>query len=790
MKQGARGCAPRLAALLGVALAPLFNGAWAQERFAGSVDLDRAIEQAIAAKQIPGAVCVAGRAGQPGQILHRKSYGSRALTPQVEAMTLDTVFDAASLTKVIATTSSVMRLFEQGKLRLNDPVTAYLPAFQGGKSEITVRQLLTHYSGLRPDLDLEPEWTGYDTGIAKAMLDKPIAAPGDRFIYSDINFELLGEIVRVLSGKTLAEFASEEVFRPVGMKDTRFQPPADWQARIAPTEVLKGNTVPLRGIVHDPTSRFMGGIAGHAGMFTTAADLAKFATMMLNLGVTEDGTRVFQAATIAKFTEANSPPDRTQIRGLGWDIDTRYSANRGELFPVGSFGHTGFTGTSVWMDPKSKVYVILLTNSVHPRVGINIASLRGRVATIVAAHVGITGQEVLLSGYNELMTSTQREVDRNGQVKTGLDVLVEQQFAPIAGRNVGLVSNHTGVDRTGKRNVDRMIEAGVQLTTLFSPEHGFAGTEDDEKVVSMRDKATGLPVYSLYEDGRRAPTSEMLHGLDTLVFDIQDIGARFYTYACTLQKVMEMANQGGLHLYVLDRPNPITGVRVEGPILEKEFGSFVGCMDVPVRHGMTIGELAMMMKAERGWKLNLTVIKMQGWQRGDWFDETGLPWINPSPNIRGLNAALLYPGLAMLEYSRNYTVGRGTDAPFEWVGADWIQGPALARELNSRQISGVRFYPVRFKPESSNLEGIPVQGVRCVITDRNQFDAVRAGLEIAGALQRLYPGKIRFLDNGRLIGKRRDMEELQQGMDPRLIDDRDDEELKGFLARRQKYLLY
>jgi uncharacterized protein YbbC (DUF1343 family) len=543
-------------------------------------------------------------------------------------------------------------------------------------------------------------------------------------------------------------------------------------------------------VVHDPTSRYMGGIAGHAGMFTTAADLSRFAQMMLNLGVTPEGKRVFEAATIAKFTEANSPPDRTQIRGLGWDIDTRFSANRGELFPVGSFGHTGFTGTSIWMDPKSKTYVVLLTNSVHPRVGINLASLRGRVATIVAAHVGITGQEVLLSGYNELMTATRRRVERNGQVKTGLDVLVEQQFAVMAGRNVGLVSNHTGVDRTGRRIVDRMIEAGVQLTTLFSPEHGFAGVEDDEKVESMRDKATGLPVYSLYEDGRRAPTSEMLHGVDVLVFDIQDIGARFYTYACTLQKVMEIANKAGIPLFVLDRPNPITGVRVEGPILEKEFSSFVGCMEIPVRHGMTMGELATMMKAENRWTLKLTVVKMQGWQRGDWFDETGLPWINPSPNIRSLNAALLYPGLALLEYSRNYTVGRGTDSPFEWVGADWIKGVDLAAELNSRKIPGIRFYPVKFKPESSNLEGIPVEGVRCVVTDREQFEAVRTGLEVSGALQRLYPGKIRFLDNGRLIGKRREMDELQKGTDPRAISEREEEELKAFLARREKYLLY
>lgn len=771
----------------GAALALVSSIALAQERFAGSADLDGVVEQAIAAKQIPGAVCIAGQAGR---ILHRKAYGSRALVPRREPMTLDTVFDAASLTKVIATTSSVMRLFEQGRLRLNDPVTVYLPAFQGGKSDITVRQLLTHYSGLRPDVDLEPEWSGYDTGIARAIVDKPVAQPGERFIYSDINFILLGEIVRVLSGKTLPEFARDEVFEPLGMKDTRFQPPPDWRARIAPTEALKGLAEPLRGVVHDPTTRFMGGVAGHAGLFTTAADLSKFAQMMLNLGVSAEGARVFQTASVAKFTEPNSPPDRTQIRGLGWDIDTRFSGNRGELFPVGSFGHTGFTGTSIWMDPRSKTYVILLANSVHPRSGINITALRGRVATVVAAHVGVPAQGVLLTGYNEAMTATRRKVDRNGQVKTGLDVLVEQQFAVMAGRNVGLVSNHTGVDRTGRRNVDRMIEAGVQLTTLFSPEHGFGGTQDDEKVLSMRDAATGLPVYSLYEGARRTATPEMLHGLDVLVFDIQDVGARFYTYGCTLLNVMEMAHRAGLPLYVLDRPNPVTGVRVEGPILENEFASFVGCMEIPIRHGMTVGELATMMKAEKGWSLQLTVVKMQGWQRGDWFDETGLPWTNPSPNMRSLTAATLYPGVAMLEYSRNYTVGRGTDAPFEWVGADWIKGPELAAALNARQIPGIRFYPVKFKPASSNLEGIDVEGVRCVVTDREQLHAVRLGLELGGALQKLYPGKIRFLDNGRLIGKKREMEDLQNGVDPRIIQEREDEELKGFLAKRATYLLY
>ncbi len=549
---------------------------------------------------------------------------------------------------------------------------------------------MTHFSGLRGDLDLEPVWSGYQTGIQKALLDKPVNLPGHRFVYSDINFILLGEIVRRLSGEPLQDYARKLIYAPLGMADTMFLPPPSLRSRIAPTEVLAGAA--LRGVVHDPTSRDMGGVAGHAGLFSTAADLAKYCQMMMAKGEW-NGARIFSPLTVEKFTSPQSPPDQPILRGLGWDIDSPYSGERGELFPIGSYGHTGFTGTSIWIDPVSETYVILMTNAVHPRVGPAITSLRARVATIVAAAEGIEAPGISITGYNETGARLRREVARNAQVLTGLDVWADERFQALAGKRVGLITNHTGIDRQGRRGVDRMVEAGVRVTALFSPEHGLAGVEDRQDVANTTDPATGIKVWSLHDGKTQRPTQEMLRGIDALVFDIQDVGVRFYTYISTMAYAMEEAARAKIPFYVLDRPNPLTGVRVEPPILERDKFSFVGYFPLPLRHGMTAGELARLFNAENHIGADLTVVTMKNWQRGDWFDSTGLPWVNPSPNIRTLTAALLYPGVAMLEYTPNYSVGRGTDAPFEQVGADFIVGTDLAAYLNQRFIPGVRALP-------------------------------------------------------------------------------------------------
>lgn len=754
--------------------------------FTSAPALDLVIDEAVKTKLVPGAVVLIG---SKGQVVYRKAYGFRSLVPSLEPMTTETIFDAASLTKVVATTSAVMKLFETGKLRLNDRVTQYLPEFQGGKSDIRVRELLTHFSGLRPDVDLEPAWSGYATGIKLAVIDRPRTPPGARFVYSDINFVLLGEIVQRLSGQPLPDFVRDQVFKPLGMKNSMFQPPASLRNHIAPTEVEKGEVV--RGVVHDPTSRYMGGNAGHAGMFTTADDLSRFAQMMINGGQL-DGVRIFKPATVLKFTTPQSPADQPILRGLGWDIDSPLSANRGELFPIGSYGHTGFTGTSLWIDPYSKTYVVLLTNSVHPARGKNLASLRARVATIAAASFGIASQEVAITGYNETITGAgqRRDVARTGDVFNGIDVLAEQNFAALRGKRVGLYTNHTGIARDGRRNIDVMRAAGVNLTGLFSPEHGLTGARDDEKIGHSKDEATGLPIFSLYQGEQRRATAQMLGNVDAIVFDIQDIGARFYTYSCTMRYALEDAAKFQREIFILDRPNPINGVQVEGPMLDSDLQSFVGCFDMPLRHGLTFGEMAKMMNAELKLGAKLTVVPMRGWERGDWFDSTNLTWINQSPNMRSLTAAALYPGVAMIEYARNYSVGRGTDTPFEVIGADWIRGPELAKFLNARMIPGVRFYPTRFTPTASNFSGTPVEGVRLMLADRNALNSTRLGFEIAYALEKLYPGKIDFEGNRRLVGNRKAIEAMKSAQDPRRTVEEMEESIRAFAARRAPYLLY
>lgn len=754
--------------------------------FGTAAQLDQLVARAVREDKIPGAVLLIGH---KGAVVYQKAYGSRTLVPKREPMTLDTVFDAASLTKVIATTSAVMKLYEDGKIRLNDKVTEYLPEFQGGKSDITVRNLLTHFSGLRPDVDLLPVWSGYETGVKLALIDKPVAAPGERFIYSDINFVLLGEIVHRVSGKTLAEFVAEQVFAPLGMKDTGFQPPTALRARIAPTEQVDGAV--LRGIVHDPTSRYMGGVAGHAGLFTTAGDLSRFAEMMIGEG-SRAGVRIFRPATVQKFTTPQTPPDQPILRGLGWDIDSPFSTTRGDLFPVGSYGHTGFTGTSLWIDPVTDSYVILLTNSVHPKRRPPITHLRSQVATLAALGMDIRVPGMHITGYNETLAGAgvRRVVARSAEVETGLDVLAQSNFTPFQGRRVGLVTNHTGRSRDGRRNIDVMLAAGVKVAALYSPEHGISGKEDREDIGNSKDATTGLPIFSLYSGPNRKPSPEMLRNVDVVVFDIQDVGVRFYTYLSTLLNVMEMTAQMKLPLYVLDRPNPITGVHVEGPMLDKELHSFVGCYELPVRHGMTIGELATMINAEEKIGTELHVVVMRNWERGDWFDSTSFPWIDLSPNMRTLNAATLYSGVAMLEYSKNYSVGRGTEAPFEQVGADWIRGSELAFYLNRRMIPGVRAYPVRFTPTDSYFKGTQIEGVRFVITDRDVLDSVRLGLELASALEKLYPGKIALDVNQRLIGNMATIQALKAQEDPRTIIQNQETSLRSFLERREKYLLY
>ncbi len=824
----------------------------------------------IADKKMPGAVVIVGR---KGKIVYRKAFGNRALVPAVEPMTIDTIFDVASLTKPVATATSIMILVEQGELRLNDTIGKFIPDIDDPEAnKVTILQLLTHTSGYRPDFDLGEKWTGREGMLAALKREKLRNPPGTRFVYSDIGFIVLAEIIQRISGSRVDQFSRSNVLSAIEDKGYRFQkfffnhlstlgkrsefcvnenpgetlnlsnvcPP------VAPTENIRGQNSYLgakfdgddsvgdqilRGQVHDPTAYRMGGVAGHAGLFSTADDLARYCQMLLNGGIVPAGNagrasgpaktatpnRVLSAQTIARMTQPYVVAEDGSTRGLGWDMNTTFSSNRGELFPLGSFGHTGFTGPMIWIDPTSETFVVFMSNRVHPDGKGDVVSTRARIATIaasaiedlpierwkeaeakynaaVAAQIPGSKDRVERAAFKrlELGPGLQRPptLPKNETVLNGIDILEKNGFKELAGKRIGLVTNHTGRNLTGKSTIDILHEAtNVDLVSIFAPEHGIRGELDTEKIDDTKDEKTALPVYSLYKDGNRRPKPEQLQGLDAIVYDIQDIGARFYTYTATLKNVMEEAAKAKIPVYVLDRPNPINGVAVEGPLATEDKLSFIAAHTIPVRYGLTIGELGQMMNAERRIGAYLRVIKMEGWQRSMWFDETGQTWVNPSPNMRSLTQATLYPGIGLLE-TTNVSVGRGTDTPFEHIGAPWLDGQKLAKYLNERALPGVRFVPIRFRPNASVFKDEELGGINFVLTNRQTFDSVRTGIEIAAAIRKLYPNDWQVDRYLRLLVNQEILDRLKRGEEPAAIISSWKGSLDEFQKRKASYLLY
>jgi uncharacterized protein YbbC (DUF1343 family) len=544
-------------------------------------------------------------------------------------------------------------------------------------------------------------------------------------------------------------------------------------------------------VVHDPRARRMSGVAGHAGLFFTASDLARYARMILNQGEL-DGVRVFKPETVKLMTSVQTPPNVTARRGLGWDIDSSYSGPRGKVFPLGSFGHTGWTGTSLWIDPFSKTFLIFLSNRNHPTEKGSVTALRAKLGTLAGEAItdfnfaNVAGALAPREPVGRTSTSTRPAPQ---PVLNGIDVLVKNNFAPLKGKRVGLITNHTGQDRERNVTIDLLKQApGVMLVALFGPEHGIRGAVD-EQFSDSKDEKTGLPIYSLYGAGRdsRKPRADHLKDLDALVYDIQDIGCRFYTYPSTMGLAIEAAAENGKEIFVLDRVNPINGVSIDGPVLA-EPPTFVGFYKVPLRHGMTVGELGKMYNAEKNLNAKLTVIEVERWRRDHWYDETGLPWSNPSPNMRTLKQAILYPGVGLLESA--LSVGRGTDTPFEVVGAPYVDDVRFAEELNRAELPGVSFVPVRFTPTYSVHKGSNCGGVYIMLNDRERCNVVDVGLQMARTLCQLYPSqfnvdKIKHLllhaDTLAAVKENKPLSEIRASWKP---------DFDEFLKRREKYLIY
>jgi len=903
------------------------------------------ITDAIAAHKLPGAVIVIGH---NGKVVFHHAYGDRKLAGEpgldgrpspAEPMSEDTIFDMASLTKCLATATAVMQLYEQGKLQFDDPVEKYLPAFNPDhdpqRAKVTLRMLLTHTSGEAPDVSLKDPWglaaPDRAEGFRRALTTPLSGAPGAKFVYSDINFIILGDLIETLSGETEDLYTSEHIFKPLGMKDTRYLPisracgmsdappyslaamkitgtkyiiecdhPGSWPAallipRIAPTahddeskpqpELNPNFDHLLRGTVHDPTARRMGGVAGHAGVFSTAHDMSLFAQALLDKLLHNTGPFPLKQSTLELMTSPEQPghnsgqvaaanaaeqkeiaagdkpsapllaPDYPAVkgqdlRGFGWDIDTAFSKPRGAIFPIGSFGHTGFTGTSLWMDPASDTYVILLANAIHPRGNPPISNLRGEVATAVAKALGLAeiayqpkdcngkadGPPVTVeeAAATDLYCRTSGATDCPGvmvcayggpeldtksapnhslvsttepQTLTGIDVLESTNFSALSGlQHLGLLTNQSGLDAHGKRTIDILqahlrTTSNQQLTALFSPEHGIFGAQDSTHISAETDSATGLRVTSLYgpTDADKRPSHEQLAGLDAVVIDLQDAGVRFYTYETVVGYFLEAAAREqtefhhDLQIVVLDRPDLVGGEQVQGPVSDAGLESYIDYMPLPVRHGMTLGELAQYINGSKHLGVHLTVVAMQQWSRDEYFDQTGLPWVNPSPNLRSVTAATLYPGLGMLDLV-NVSVGRGTSNPFEQFGAAWMKAPDVAAALTARQIPGVTFSATTTTvADDSNhypFHGQTIDAVRIALTDRNALDSPELGIEILSVLHRLYPAQFQLERSLRLIGSRDTLDAITRGDDPRSIAASWNSALAAFRAARAPYLLY
>ena len=919
-----------------------------------------AINTAIAQKKLPGAVLLVGH---NGKIVFEQAYGVRKLAGEpgpgmfvnlaAEPMTIDTIFDMASLTKCLATATAVMQLYETGKVDVDAPVVRYLPEFGvNGKEKVTVRELLTHYSGLPPDVDLKDPWglkqLDKAEGIRRAMNATPTAIPGTHFEYSDINYIVLGALVEKLSGQTLNVYASEHIFHPLGMSDTSFHPlygycgftsgaPGPYgipwnpphplrcsmsatfpltmslfeNARTAPTQHDDQSTAEtnpdfdhlLRGTVHDPTTRRMGGVAGQAGVFSTAEDVSKFAQALLDKLLYDKGPFPLKQSTLKLmttpeqpstaqpgatiFTPDGKPTTGVAVRGFGWDINSAYSRPRGEVFPIGSFGHTGFTGTSLWIDPSSDTYIVLLANSVHPRGNPPISPLRGEVATDVAKALGLADSSAQVDCHSPntfcdptklpratpsnavSLKGTASAVPQNSaqkgaalaaevaspqtrileprtpslepQVLTGIDVLESANFAALKDLatkhgghlRIGLLTNQTGLDAEGRRTIDVLRTAGngIELTKLFSPEHGIFGAKDSTDIGQEVDPTTGLKVTSLYgpKDADKRPKPEDLKSLDAVIIDLQDAGVRFYTYETLVGYFIQAAAcqklEGGndLEVFVLDRPNPIGGQQVQGPISNNPWSYVNYYMSRPIRHGMTLGEMANYFQSdlqtcstgdEKQGTLTigfdesakLEVIPMQNWRRDEFFDQTGVKWVNPSPNLRSVTEAILYPGLGMLD-ATNVSVGRGTATPFEVFGAGataatknspalpaWFEGKVVAAYLTARKIPGVAFAATTFTvADDANhypYHGQTIQGVRLTVTDRLALDSPELGIEILSALHHLYPTQFKLDKAAPLVANSRTMGALAYGDDPRTIAAGWAQGLLDFKARREKFLIY
>ncbi|HDR8979879.1 TPA: DUF1343 domain-containing protein [Burkholderia vietnamiensis] len=754
--------------------------AWAQADAPAASQQAAAIDAAIAAEiadgHLAGAVVVTGDAD-----------GARVTGEQAEAMTADTVFDLASLTKPVATAVAIMQLAERGMLGLDMPAAHYWPAFgTNEKAGITIRQLLAHVSGLPAGVSSARALRSRAAVLADIVAMAPVATPGTRVRYSDVNYVVLGEIVRRVSHRPLDAWCAEHVFGPLGMTSATFRPAAPLSARVAPTVVRDGRL--LRGRVHDPVAAALGGVAGNAGLFASADDLARFARMLLN-GGTLGATRVLSARSVAEL-ETPLPADTpSELHTPGWAVGPPLVANRYRLPPVGALQHLGYTGTALWIDPVTRRFAIVLTSRLYPDETGTAMPLRALVVGIVSsAAAPVTPAQIAarVPPMADALAAAVRPPPSRGPVLAGIDVLAASGYAAVAGKRIALVTNRSGFDRFGRRTADLLAHApGARLVALFAPEHGL-GTDVDDTFGDSVDAATGAVVRSLYGE-RRTIAPALLADVDVLVVDLQDAGVRFFTYLATLGYALEAGAAAHRPVIVLDRPDPLGADAFGGPVADAGPSTFTRYYALPLAPGMTIGELARLFNDRLQIGATLSVVPLANYARTMRFDDTGLGWLPPSPNLRDTAALSLYPETGLVEGAA-VSVGRGTATPFSVVGAPWIDARSVADDLRAMRLAAT-FSPVRFVPTEGPYRGRLCEGVRI----ERLPGATRPGeigLALALVLHRRYPARFRIDAIRASVGSREVADMLEAG---RSLDD-----IEAFVAaqnaafapERAAFLLY
>lgn len=738
------------------------------------VDVERAIDDAvfaaIDARQLPGAVIAIGR--RDG-LAFLRDYGARAIDPEIEPNDIDTIYDLASLTKPIATATALAILADRGLLSFDDPVARFIPVFAaGGKERITIRQLLEHTGGL-PSVDSlrDYEEETREESLARIFAIRPVHPPGQRVLYSDLGFIVLGETVARVANEPLDAFVAREILGPLEMRSSSFRPSDEWIPRIAPTERAERRLgVMIRGEVHDPRAFRLGGVAGNAGLFASAPDLARFARAMLGGGELE-GHRILRAERVQELITGRRLPGGFE-NGLGWDMRSRPEARRARGMSETSYGHLGWTGTSIRIDPRHDVFVIVLSNDVHPNGQGDVRPLATTLERIVAS----AAERILPAPRSD--------------VRAGIDVEARDGFPRLRARRVALVTHDAARARDGRRTLDVLVRGGVDIRRVLAPEHGLDTTREGH-IRDGRDHRTGLPVFGLFGPTRR-PNDTMLADIDTVVIDLVDVGARFYTYASTMHETLvAAAARPGLQVVILDRPNPLGGALVEGPMRDPELRSFVNYHPLPLRHGLTLGELARLLDSELelGLGERLDVVQVEGWERASTAVDIGPRWNPPSPNLPNTDSVLLYPALALLE-GTDVSVGRGTSEPFSVLGAPWASAERILEVLSGLDVPGVEFQAARFRPRSARHRGRVCHGVRVRIINANDYRATRTGLAVVRAMLTVHRERIALDRVLPLLGSRQMLDALVNGSSLDELVSLASADATSFETRRAPFLLY